>query len=197
MWLLLVCFLFRLFCVVSVLSILLFLFFFVLLFFFASRRRHTRCALVTGVQTCALPIFRAPGRSRPAVPGTRRFPGACGRACGTRSDNSGRTAPGGYGPARSRSVACPRCHRTTPRKRQAAALPAVAGSACRGRRAGRLLRATFPGGGFECGHDLLRRSSEEHTSELQSLMRISYDVFCFKKQNHNQLSSAHSHMHNF
>src|SRR3546814_3278688 len=25
--------------------------------FFASRRRHTRCALVTGVQTCALPIF--------------------------------------------------------------------------------------------------------------------------------------------
>src|SRR3546814_7777422 len=27
-----------------------------LFFFFASRRRHTRCALVTGVQTCALPI---------------------------------------------------------------------------------------------------------------------------------------------
>src|SRR3546814_5802882 len=27
-----------------------------LLFFFSSRRRHTRCALVTGVQTCALPI---------------------------------------------------------------------------------------------------------------------------------------------
>src|SRR3546814_6456411 len=28
-------------------------------FFFSSRRRHTRCALVTGVQTCALPIWRA------------------------------------------------------------------------------------------------------------------------------------------
>src|SRR3546814_15704139 len=28
------------------------------LFFFSSRRRHTRCALVTGVQTCALPICR-------------------------------------------------------------------------------------------------------------------------------------------
>src|SRR3546814_9037385 len=27
--------------------------------FFSSRRRHTRCALVTGVQTCALPISRA------------------------------------------------------------------------------------------------------------------------------------------
>src|SRR3546814_3382525 len=26
-------------------------------FFFSSRRRHTICALVTGVQTCALPIF--------------------------------------------------------------------------------------------------------------------------------------------
>src|SRR3546814_1124589 len=27
-------------------------------FFFSSRRRHTRCALVTGVQTCALPIWK-------------------------------------------------------------------------------------------------------------------------------------------
>src|SRR3546814_4776499 len=31
------------------------------LFFFSSRRRHTRCALVTGVQTCALPISGADG----------------------------------------------------------------------------------------------------------------------------------------
>src|SRR3546814_2568854 len=31
--------------------------FFVVFFFFSSRRRHTRCALVTGVQTCALPIW--------------------------------------------------------------------------------------------------------------------------------------------
>src|SRR3546814_1997493 len=30
---------------------------FVCFFFFSSRRRHTRCALVTGVQTCALPIW--------------------------------------------------------------------------------------------------------------------------------------------
>src|SRR3546814_18982879 len=30
---------------------------FVFVFFFSSRRRHTRCALVTGVQTCALPIY--------------------------------------------------------------------------------------------------------------------------------------------
>src|SRR3546814_5842579 len=37
-------------CTVSVYSI------YFLFFFFSSRRRHTRCALVTGVQTCALPI---------------------------------------------------------------------------------------------------------------------------------------------
>src|SRR3546814_6900196 len=33
-----------------------FVYYGVFLFFFSSRRRHTRCALVTGVQTCALPI---------------------------------------------------------------------------------------------------------------------------------------------
>src|SRR3546814_18134568 len=33
-------------------------------FFFSSRRRHTRCALVTGVQTCALPI---------SLVGTKKF----------------------------------------------------------------------------------------------------------------------------
>src|SRR3546814_16829313 len=45
-----------------------------MLYFFPSRRRHTRCALVTGVQTCALPIsshpqfsdsLPLPGRSTP------------------------------------------------------------------------------------------------------------------------------------
>src|SRR3546814_4144637 len=45
-----------LFCCYFLFSI--FYFFIVCLFFFSSRRRHTSCALVTGVQTCALPIFR-------------------------------------------------------------------------------------------------------------------------------------------
>src|SRR3546814_7966027 len=40
-------------------------------FFFSSRRRHTRCALVTGVQTCALPIFADGAR----VQIGREFPG--------------------------------------------------------------------------------------------------------------------------
>src|SRR3546814_9377173 len=37
---------------------------FLFYFFFSSRRRHTRCALVTGVQTCALPIWPVRGRGR-------------------------------------------------------------------------------------------------------------------------------------
>src|SRR3546814_16605723 len=32
-------------------------------FFFSSRRRHTSCALVTGVQTCALPILFRDGEA--------------------------------------------------------------------------------------------------------------------------------------
>src|SRR3546814_5047206 len=35
-----------------------------------------------------------------------------------------------------------------------------------------------------CGHK--KQRSEEHTSELQSLMRISYAVFCLKKKNNTQ-----------
>src|SRR3546814_4931119 len=38
-------------------------------FFFSSRRRHTSCALVTGVQTCALPIYRATKNPRLAERG--------------------------------------------------------------------------------------------------------------------------------
>src|SRR3546814_7240820 len=38
------------------------------MFFFSSRRRHTRCALVTGVQTCALPICLLDAAAQAAVP---------------------------------------------------------------------------------------------------------------------------------
>src|SRR3546814_9506282 len=55
---------------------------FSVLFFFSSRRRHTRCALVTGVQTCALPILKrlcfwqlmmltSPPRTKIESPGAR------------------------------------------------------------------------------------------------------------------------------
>src|SRR3546814_2634907 len=52
---------------------------------------------------------------------------------------------------------------------------------------GGVIRAVFPGGTItgcpkvRCMQVIAR--SEEHTSELQSLMRISYAVFCLKKKN--------------
>src|SRR3546814_4462793 len=104
--------------------------FFVFFFFFSSRRRHTRCALVTGVQTCALPILLKPALSSGQL-----------KCLGATTYNEYR-------------------------------------------------------GIFEKDHALSRRfqkidvaeptveqtRSEEHTSELQSLMRISYAVFCLKKK---------------
>src|SRR3546814_6589135 len=90
----------------------LYIFIFIVCFFFSSRRRHTRCALVTGVQTCALPISatqtKPPANALTASQRTRQSTGWCARSVSKRS--------------------------------------------------------------------------EEHTSELQSLMRISYAVFCLKKK---------------
>src|SRR3546814_2429783 len=107
-----------------------FLYFCIVCSFLSCRRRQTSCALVTGFQTCALPICAA-ARHRQ---GPRR------RSFGA----------GGGG--------------------RAAAVPAL--RAQRGRdRDGRLAGAP---------------RSEEHTSELQSLLRISYAVFCLKTKKHTQ-----------
>src|SRR3546814_9132197 len=46
-------------------------------------------------------------------------------------------------------------------------------------------------------HKILAPRSEEHTSELQSLMRISYAVFCLKKKNkstHNKVTTRNKHI---
>src|SRR3546814_5751932 len=51
------------------------------LFFFSSRRRHTRCALVTGVQTCALPISDPTNRRLPID--NRFVTGSLNRGYGT------------------------------------------------------------------------------------------------------------------
>src|SRR3546814_10550380 len=70
------------------------------LFFFSSRRRHTRCALVTGVQTCALPIYRRAGgrqsrrRGPPrlqGIPGRASRPGRSGLRAGARRATAGRS----------------------------------------------------------------------------------------------------------
>src|SRR3546814_8589537 len=88
-------------------------------FFFASRGRHTRCALVTGVQTCALPICRSRLQTLLKI---------------LEVDGAIRAVKGGY------------------------VLADEAWTYDRDKR------------------------SEEHTSELQSLMRNSYAVFCLKKK---------------
>src|SRR3546814_7551966 len=53
-----------------------------------------------------------------------------------------------------------------------------------------LVEAAHPVEVDDAQHDMVERS-EEHTSELQSLMRISYAVFCLKKKNkHNTHNST-------
>src|SRR3546814_5200823 len=120
-------------------------------FFFASRRRHTRCALVTGVQTCALPISRRRAAAR-AWPGPAR---------GARSDNARSSWNQDGGPGL-------RAHGPD-------IIPHSRGRDCARRSANGRQEARArdrEGTG----------RSEEHTSELQSLMRISYAVFCLKKK---------------
>src|SRR3546814_3810769 len=110
-------------------------------FFFSSRRRHTRCALVTGVQTCALPIC-ALHQLFDRLNVLRLHALAV-----FAQHDGGRHA----------------LHLPHRRSGDGHLLPdfviagvAFVARACR---------------------------SEEHTSELQSLMRISYAVFCLKKKN--------------
>src|SRR3546814_8042126 len=65
--------------------------------------------------------------------------------------------------------------------------------------AGRAEQAMIPGCAVRCRPQEHIRRSEEHTSELQSLMRISYAVFCLKKKNHSintQPSNKREKKHN-
>src|SRR3546814_2055550 len=112
-------------------------------FFFSSRRRHTRCALVTGVQTCALPISFSTwaGWSQKVVP-PESGRGTSLASIGISADIASRVR---------RVISC----------RNDSFRPIW----CDDR-------------------DDERGRSEEHTSELQSLMRISYAVFCLKKKKH-------------
>src|SRR3546814_10519871 len=61
------------------------------------------------------------------------------------------------------------------------------------------VEAALPAHGGKGGHAACRRS-EEHTSELQSLMRISYAVFCLKKKKNNKQKRTYTakklHSHN-
>src|SRR3546814_18811323 len=78
--------------------------FFSFFFFFSSRRRHTRCALVTGVQTCALPICGPAGAAAvlgDPLPGQPAPEGGRGlRRAARPHERGGEDPPGGRRAAR-------------------------------------------------------------------------------------------------
>src|SRR3546814_1269655 len=127
-------------------------------FFFSSRRRHTRCALVTGVQTCALPIYpRAQefldvGQVLDAWGDEEALPAAIMLAQQGFADDD-----------------------RVPRRHVSAHREPVDR---RGLDHAELAQAR---------HRHLERARDREIgrahSELQSLMRISYAVFCLKKKN--------------
>src|SRR3546814_5748777 len=134
-------------------------------FFFSSRRRHTRCALVTGVQTCALPILTPEEHAEVTAAVSEAEKTTDGEIVTIVSGRSDNYHDVGLHWAIAASFL---------------GLSAVA-----------MFPAWFMewlhvllGGGWErelpAGLTLtfLVGRSEEHTSELQSLMRNSYAVFC-------------------
>src|SRR3546814_6871024 len=134
-----------------------------MLFLLSSIREHTLCALVTGVQTCALSIWGAPSRLFSPSAGDlgTRFHQCVNPFQGRLGEHACRSYP-----FSDRCRACDFGHlyrlfrlsrgRTEMRCTSLFAVLALPA----------LLTA--------CGS-----RSEEHTSELQSLMRNSYAVFCF------------------
>src|SRR3546814_2701191 len=124
-------------------------------FFFSSIRLHTRCALVTGVQTCVLPISSACIRRKSAPSTPLKYPPSPKRCKNWLTNGSRKIASQSKKPFSNRPLPPAYVHN------------------------GVLPRAA-PKKVWPSTHAIAR--SEEHTSELQSLMRISYAVFCLKKK---------------
>src|SRR3546814_4510673 len=134
------------------------------LFIFSSRRRHTLCALVTGVQTCALPIYRRSNLRR------CRSNSECDKYRDAAQQNS-----------------ITDCHITIPSNETISVLDlsyayfyyfdfcywlsSPAQQIVKSTRSGRGRNVSATNGAQSPGR-IDRRRSEEHTSELQSLMRI-------------------------
>src|SRR3546814_8698043 len=128
--------------------------FFFLLFFFSSRRRHTRCALVTGVQTCALPI------STPSWFAERLAVSLSGSYEIDRNFEAFFSI---------RNLVAPTLNVMVPGSlSDSGKVPDHS--------------AINVNNGASGTIGVRARRSEEHTSEIQSLMRISYAVFCLKKK---------------
>src|SRR3546814_5884997 len=195
------------------------------IFFFSSRRRHTRCALVTGVQTCALPIL-IKGRSASGAAATQGSEESI-VVTGTRIDGAPSAAPvititsqdiKNAGLADLGEVA-----RSLPQNFGGGQNPGI-GSAqgtqnenvnvngastfnLRGIGPNATLtllngnRFAYSGTNSVIDVSAIPATasrnascassrSEEHTSELQSLMRISYAVFCLKKKITNAMTTT-------
>src|SRR3546814_6513229 len=146
--------------------------------FFSCRRRHTRFALVTGVQTCALPIYRG-GRTCHAAIIARELgiPAVvgCGNVTEVLKDGAKVTvscAEGDTGFVYEGNIDF--------------AVDEIALDKMPDIPVKIMMNVGTPEQAFDFaslpnkGVGLAR--SEEHTSELQSLMRISYAVFCLKKK---------------
>src|SRR3546814_1859291 len=176
---------------------------YVLCFFvFSSRRRHTRCALVTGVQTCALPI----GRLWVTSPSSSTSADGLGPLFNSRSCQRCHLKDGrGHPPTSADDSAVSMFLRLSiPPQSDAERALLASGRASvipEPTYGGQLQDLAVPGMKAE-GRMTIRTEevpvtladgtvvtlsrpyyrSEEHTSELQSLMRTSYAVFCSKKK---------------
>src|SRR3546814_5899086 len=133
---------------------------YVFFFFFSSRRRHTRCALVTGVQTCALPICQSEtlleiSQLEVAYGGIRAVRGM--DLTVQRGELVCLIGANGAGKSTTLRAIC-------------GLAPIAAGN------------ITYVG-----------KRSEEHTSELQSLMRTSYAVFYLTKSTITQKRETSKH----
>src|SRR3546814_3184967 len=130
-------------------------------FFFSSRRRHTSCALVTGVQTCALPILILQQKPE-TIADFKKL---------DRFDMNDAVE------AMMRSL-----------KRNGTEYSDVLIKGHEMLAMGRLVldpySATLYSSSPQVFAAIDAKRSEEHTSELPSLMRISYAVFCLKKKQH-------------
>src|SRR3546814_2270500 len=182
------------------------------LFFFSSRRRHTRCALVSGVQTCALPILHdIPNTVAKAIqalhglqPAILTVHAAGGRAM---LEDAKAAASAGTkvvavtvltsldgNDLNDIGVMCPP-HNQVERLTELARSAGLDGIVCSGHEVS-AARQLWPDGYFvvpgvrppdgkkgDQKRSVTPRQAEEHTSELQSLRRITYAVFCLKKKN--------------
>src|SRR3546814_1226071 len=144
------------------------------LFFFSSRRRHTRCALVTGVQTCALPIS-IQGNHTPRQAGIRKDCNTVAVKKTVKKAAKAAKKPAARKPA-AKSAASKSSARPAAGKKVAAKKAAPAKAAVK-------KAAPKKAAPKKAAPKKAAPRSEEHTSELQSLMRISYAVFCLKKKN--------------